>query len=162
MLDKNILTNINNEIIQLIKEYVLANNILEIKNISDAVFSRDGSNIGINTTLCNIIDIQQLITDNASKYEDDQFDYKNNKLIDGAGLIGIDVLLTIDSGNQKSSQSALSENGYLSLIIYNYLKSIQLHNKWKLYEISMDIPTWFPYHSQNVYTIIEIRGLYEL
>jgi hypothetical protein len=156
------LTDINDTIIDIVKDFVYANNILEIKNVSDQVFSRDETNIGVNTAIAPLVDIQQLIENHASKYEDSSIDFRNNKLTDGKGTIGIETYITIDTGNKESSQSALSDNGFYFIQLYNFLKTMSLPAEWNLYEIDSDIPSWFPYHSGNIYSIIIIRGLYEI
>jgi hypothetical protein len=162
MIDNKILITINNEILHIVRNFVVSNKILDTKYVSDVAFSRDNMNVSVNTGLSNINDTLQLISDNVSKYEDDQYNYKKNELYDGKGVIGVDTLITIDSGNNSTGQMALNNNGYLSLEIYNYLKRVTLPVNWLLYEINMDVPTWFPAHSQNIYTIIEIRGLYAI
>ena len=108
------------------KDAVADLEVTAIKNVSDAVFSSGDTNVGVNTTVAPIVDIQQLIEDNASKYEDGGLDFADNELVDGKGLVGIDTLLTIDSGNQSSSQTALSDNGFALLSLYNYLKMVGL------------------------------------
>ena len=155
------LDTINKEIIKIVESFVSENKIIDIKNVGDKVFSRDGTNIAINTTMATTGDIQDLIDAN-KKYEDDGFDFADNVLINGKGIIGINTVITIDSGSKESSQAALTDNGFVLISLYNYLKSIKLPSSWKLYDIRLDIPTWFPYHSSNIYSLIEIRGLYEV
>lgn len=154
---------INNEIIKIIKDYVNENKIIEIKNVSNAVYSRSETNVGINTDIANLYDIQQLLEDNASKYEDGGIGFDNNILdTNGKGFIGIETLITIDSGNNASSQNALSEHGFVLIQLYNFIKTKQLPPEWKLYDIEMDKPSWHPFHSGNIYSIIIIKGIYEI
>lgn len=162
MVAKKILTTINNEIIDIVKDFVLVNNILELKDVSDEVFSRDGLNICVLTDVGNLYDIEALIENNASKYEDGGLGFENNILVDDKGVIGIETLITIDSGNQSTTQTALNENGFLLLTLYNYFKIVKLPDNWKLYEVKIDKPVMHPFQAHNIYSIIEIRGLYEI
>ena len=138
---RKILTQINNQIVEIVKDAVIACDVTASKNVSDQVFSRDGINVGINTTMAPLMDIQNLIADKSSKYEDGGILFDNNRLVDGVGFIGIETLITVDSGNQSSSQDALSENAHGIINLYNYFMDNGVPSEWKLYELILDIPS---------------------
>lgn len=160
MFQNNTLDTINNEIITIIKDFVVSNNILPSIDVGDKVFSSKGLNIAILTRIANEYDIEDLIEENASKYEDGGLGFDNNILVDNIGMIGIETIITIDSGNQASSQSALSENGFCFVELYNYFKTLTLPKEWKLYKLVTENPSFFPFQSSNIYSLITIRGLY--
>lgn len=162
MINRKILETINSEILAIVRGFVVEESVINVKNVSDKAFARDSTNIGVNTTLAPLSDIQSLIDANYKRYEDGGFPFENNFLHDGKGIIGVDVVMTIDSGNNPTSQAALSENGFVLLSLYNHFKTSELASNWKLWEVLQEIPTWFPMQSQNVYSILTLRGLYEI
>ena len=155
-MDSKTLTKINNELIDFIKEFNNSKKLVGKTDITDRVFERDRANIAVNTWLASKYDIEDIASN--FRYEDN---IPINRIGTERSIFGIISYITIDTGNTESSQSGLSNNGYITLELDNYLKNYMPSN-WRTYIVNVNLPIYHPFHSNNVFSIITIKGLYEV
>lgn len=152
---QDVIKNINIQLLDLVTTYLIDNEILQKKDITDHVFDSSSNSVAVNTFLSPIREVQVLL--NELNYES----FTPEDLIQ-LGKLPIISYITVDSGNKKFTQDSLNQNGELTLEILDWLESIELPSGWYKYQIDYNLPIPHPFSSNSIYTIIIIRGIYDL